>query len=284
LVAVLMCVYRKDRANWFVKAVRSILDQSYSASGIRIYLGVDGPLPPSLESAIKSLDCFYKIVRNETNIGLTRSLNKLIDTLEGERYVFRMDSDDICHSERFRRQVDFLDRHSAIGIVGTGCYEIDKHGNRLRRRLYPQHPGYMLNFICKANPMLHPTMCFRGELLESGLRYPVRYRINQDLAIAFVALHKGVGLANIPECLLEWRVSNDFYKRRSISRSWSEFSIYIRGIWGLHGLTWRYVYPLARLGIRMLPSSIIHWIYENPLRMTFLGSSHIDESLEKRMK
>ncbi len=48
----------------------------------------------------------HKTVRNESKLGLARSLNRLLDSLEDEDFVFRMDSDDYSHTDRISRQVE----------------------------------------------------------------------------------------------------------------------------------------------------------------------------------
>ncbi len=48
-------------------------------------------------------DIFYKIIKNKYNMGLAKTLNKLIEVLEDEEYIFRIDADDICRSDRVQK-------------------------------------------------------------------------------------------------------------------------------------------------------------------------------------
>ena len=47
--------------------------------------------------------------KNSKNIGLTKSLNFLIEKSSG-KYIFRQDSDDVSLSQRFQEQLNVLER------------------------------------------------------------------------------------------------------------------------------------------------------------------------------
>ena len=55
---------------------------------------------------------------NPVNLGLSRSLNRAMAASRGE-LLARMDGDDISFPHRFAAQVDFLDRHPEVGVVGA---------------------------------------------------------------------------------------------------------------------------------------------------------------------
>jgi hypothetical protein len=40
----------------------------------------------------------------------------------------------------------------------------------------------------------------------------------------------------------------------------------VEGIWRLEGVTWRYVFPLARLLLRLSPERVSRWLYASRLR------------------
>ena len=49
-----------------------------------------------------------KLYKNSKNIGLTKSLNFLIEKSSG-KYIFRQDSDDVSLSQRFQEQLNVLE-------------------------------------------------------------------------------------------------------------------------------------------------------------------------------
>src|SRR5262245_60671731 len=54
-----------------------------------------------------------RIITNEQNLGLTRSLNLALDAASGE-YIARLDCDDVSLPERLERQVAYMDKHPEI--------------------------------------------------------------------------------------------------------------------------------------------------------------------------
>lgn len=271
-VAVLMAVCGKDNAQYFEHALRSIRAQTFPQDRIQLYLGIDGALTPELEAVVSQhISRIRLCIRNESNEGLASILNRLIDSLEGEDFVFRMDADDISEPQRFAKQIRFMLENPNVDVLGTDVLEIDSNEEAIGRRHYPVSHTRIRTYITKASPVAHPTVCFRGDFFLRFGRYSAQYRTSQDIDLWFNALRHGAVIANLPEPHLRLRVVDDFYSRRSLNKAWSEFRIYLKGIWSLHGLTWRYVYPFARLFFRILPVSLIRLVYRGPLRRRLLN-------------
>lgn len=274
LVAVLMCVYHGDDPSRFGAALDSLLAQSYPRSRVHIYLGIDGPVPKALEDVVEAYGRhFYRIHRNPTNSGLSATLNSLVGHLSCERYVFRMDADDRSHPERFATQVRFMEQHPEIDALGTALVEVDESGNEITKRIYPRSSCEVRRYIPKASPVAHPTVCFRASFFERFGNYPTRYRTSQDVALWFRALSAGAVIVSIPDVVYELTTSDELFARRSASKALDEFGIYIRGIWRLHGFTWRYVFPVGRLLFRLTPLFFIRAMYSSVLRHRMLNVS-----------
>ena len=106
-VSVLMPVY-KTNEKFLREAIESILGQTFSDFE---FLILDDCPEDDRESIVKSYDDKrIKYIKNEKNLGITPSRNKLIDMAEGE-YLAVFDHDDISLPERFQKQVEFLDNH-----------------------------------------------------------------------------------------------------------------------------------------------------------------------------
>ncbi len=267
--ACIICVYKSDRLDFFTQAINSIVD---SAAGggqpINIYLGIDGELPLDLSSYINAnSNLFYKIIKNPTNMGLAYTLNRLIDALEDEEYIFRMDSDDICKPHRVAKQVEFMEQNRNVEILGGAIEEIDEHGTPKMIRAYPKNTKEALDYIHKASIFAHPTVCFRKRFFERGLRYDASYKKNQDLHLWFRALLCGVEIANLDDVLLSFRVTDDFYKRRNYKIALNEFKIYRQGIRDLHGrFSFKLAYPTVRFLARLMPAWISRILYDKRVR------------------
>nr|MDQ2879344.1 glycosyltransferase family 2 protein [Pseudomonadota bacterium] len=74
-----------------------------------------------------------RVIAAEENQGVVRSRNRAVAAARG-RYLAALDHDDLCHPDRFARQVAFLDAHPDTVLVGTGSDVIEDgviHPSRL---------------------------------------------------------------------------------------------------------------------------------------------------------
>lgn len=267
-VAVLICVCAGDRLDWFIAALTSVVEQDYKGGDIRVYLGVDGPLSSPLGEWInQNYSVFYKIVRNEVNLGLSKTLNRLVETLEDEPFLFRMDADDICLPYRFSRQIDFLHGNPDVDVLGGAIWEFNTGAPVAWKKTYPCEHEAITRYITKANPLAHSTVCFRKSFFEKVPAYPDNHRYNQDLALWYAALQHGVKMANLCLPILCLRTSDAFFYRRGYARATSELRYYLSGIYCLYGVTWRMIFPFLRFFLRLMPSGLTGMIYRSRLRI-----------------
>ncbi|MCK4329375.1 glycosyltransferase family 2 protein, partial [candidate division WOR-3 bacterium] len=63
-----------------------------------------------------------KLINNEKNIGLTKSLNKGLRIAKGE-YVARMDADDVSYPNRLKEEISVIIKDDNIGMV-TSWFDI----------------------------------------------------------------------------------------------------------------------------------------------------------------
>lgn len=138
-----------------------------------------------LEDMAKS-DSRIRVFRNEENIGLTRSLNKLLDISKGE-FVARIDADDLSWEERLERQMNLI-KSDSLDFV-TGCYRVvDEEGGVLYSmcpgRCDPSELRWSLVF---RNNIRHSTAMWRN----GGLRYDERFSYSQDYEMWCRMVRKG---------------------------------------------------------------------------------------------
>jgi hypothetical protein len=267
-VAVIMSVYRMESPKMFARAIDSILKQDVDSSvQIKIYLGVDGEVPPALGEVIRHYEGrLHKVVWFEKNRGLACVLNDLIAILEDEEFVFRMDTDDFSYADRFQRQLDYLQAHSDVDILGTSIVEVGEGADSPRVIHFSRESERSARrYIARGVPVAHPTVCFRGNVFKKIGGYPT-VRNNEDIALWFLCLRNGLKFENLREPLYEFTVSKDFLRRRGFEKAFTEFLVYARGIWILHGLTLQYFFPLARFMLRLSPKFIQHFAYQSKLR------------------
>ncbi|KIC18720.1 glycosyltransferase [Leisingera sp. ANG-DT] len=267
--AVLTTLYENDSLEQFDIAVGSIEAQAGFGAYTRIYLCCDGPLPTRHESWLEqNASRFYKIVRNAQNEGLAKSLNALLEVLEDESFVFRMDGDDISHPERFRSQIAYLEANPELGLIGCQVTDIDDSGKPSGQRNFPLSHDACTRALRCLNPVLHPTYCMRGDVArDPATRYPVAF-LSEDLAFLVTLVERGVKIGNCPDRVFSWRLGSRFFERRSsLKRGLAELYWYSRAIRARNGLlTADYCLAVARFLLRVAPAGFMRMIYQSPLR------------------
>jgi len=264
-VAVLISVYANDTSIAFDRAMRSILEQADVAPpSIHIYLGVDGPVPAELSETIEHFrpQC-HKVLAFKRNRGLCHVLNDLINVLDDEWLVFRMDADDVCAPLRFRRQIDFMMSRPDIDILGTAITEVRPDGTERVVRFATSNEVAVAN-LYKRGPVAHPSVCVRRRVFEK-LRYPCAM-LSEDIALWFECALNGFKFANLPEPLLFFTVGDSFWKRRGAQRAWVELKVWLNGVRRLDGYSWRLAIPLARFAFRLSPQFVQKLGYGGSLR------------------
>ena len=272
-ISVLMSVYKSEKSSYLDRALKSVWnDQTLKPN--EIILVEDGPLGEDLNEVVdhwkERLSDRLVLLCNETNLGLTKSLNKGIKYVRSE-YIARMDSDDISDPLRFERQFNYLQEHPEIDVLGGALQEFNDENSNLNVRHYPLTPEQCREYIVKASPLAHPTVMIRRRVFDSGIRYDERFRTSQDIALWFDLLVKGFKIANLPDVTINFRRSGDLFKRRSRNKAFNEFKIYLNGIYRLEGLfSWKYIYPLSRFVFRLMPPLVVKLIYSSRLRSVIL--------------
>lgn len=201
LVTVLMSVH--NDARYLPAAVESVLRQSLE--DFELLILDDGSTDGSAEYLARLADPRVRVVRNERNLGLTRSLNVGLD-LARELFLARMDADDVAAPRRLERQVEFLDRHPNVGVVGSSRVLIDEAGAVVAHAPAAEDDAAIRWKCLLGNPLAHPAVMLRLHLLNAHkLRYDERYRTAQDYELwsRLLAVTKA---HNLPEPLLHYRL------------------------------------------------------------------------------
>mgnify|MGYP002623015095 CR=1 FL=1 len=269
-ITVLMSVYKSEKAAFLDQALRSVMEKQTLLPD-QLVLIEDGELPEELHAVItkwhEALGDKMTILINEKNIGLTKSLNHGITSITTD-LIARMDTDDISCPERFAKQVEYLNEHPEVDVLGGGIIEIDENEKVLNKRYYPANQQAVIKSIYRANPVAHSTVMIRKRIFDNGLRYNEKYRTNQDLALWIDAICAGYQIANLPDIILKFRrLSNVYYRRRRKKNLFNEFLIYCNGIRRIYGsFSLKYIYPVSRFILKLMPTCVVKWAYQSNIR------------------
>ena len=114
-ISVVMPTYNTE-VSILKEAVDSILNQTFG--DFEFIIIDDGSTNNSVEYLKSLQDQRVKIIRNDTKIGITKSLNIGLRVAKG-KYIARMDSDDIAFPDRFEKQYAFMESHPDVFVCGS---------------------------------------------------------------------------------------------------------------------------------------------------------------------
>lgn len=137
----------------------------------------DGSTDKSLKvlQQYANIDKRIKIIVNQNNIGLTKSLNKGIKKAKGD-YIVRQDADDIPSTNRIEKQLKFLLSNKDYAFCG--CNGIEKKYNKQILKYFKYREIYR-NLIAE-NCFIHPSIVIRKSILEEFGYYDENYLYGQD--------------------------------------------------------------------------------------------------------
>lgn len=263
-LVVILSIYKNDSFSFLHESINSLLSQKNIF--FDLYILCDGPLSSDIVHYLKSLNQnFIFILKRRENKGLAYSLNELLNIIlpKGYQYIARMDADDISTSDRFEKQITFMERHPEIDCLGTWAIEIDSKGQEYFRKEMPVTHNDCLELFKKRDCMIHPTVMFRRSYFEKAGLYPEDTYFGEDTMMWAKGFKAGCKFANLPEYLFKFRLDDRFFERRrgwKHARSILSLRFKVNKMLGF-GLK-AYIFALLYACAKMMPKSILNIIYK----------------------
>lgn len=253
-VSFLISLYKNEDPEYFRLAMESVLSQSVPAA--EVVLVIDGPITLSLERIVSKLEPHICVVRRDQNGGLAEALNTGLRHVK-TRWVARMDTDDICHLHRIKRQVQVANSVADdVAVIGTWAVNIDESGNTKSIRKVPCDPS-VVRSQAYANPVIHPTAMIRTSVLRRLKGYRTWTKRCEDLELWFRVLHDGYTIVNLPEPLLFYREYNNHHLRNPLRVGISRAIVSIRGAIRLKLQASSLIMPLFFVVRSILPAFVV---------------------------
>lgn len=208
MVSILMSVYNGEK--FISETIDSVLLQSFN--DFEFIIIDDG----STDGTYKILEKSYSrdkkiiIIKNETNIGLTGSLNKGIHTSRGE-FIARIDCGDVWEKEKLKLQMEYLKKNPDVILLGASASIIDERGNQCGIMNMPSEDRDIRIYFFKSNnPFIHSAVIFK-----KNTYYDENYAMAQDFELWSRLYFQGK-LANLDKKLLRYRYTSNSisYKNR----------------------------------------------------------------------
>jgi hypothetical protein len=193
----------RNGGRYLAPAVESILGQTFA--DFEFVIVDDGSTDSTAETlrSYQTIDPRLRVFHQE-KAGLVASLNRACSHARAA-YIARMDADDIAFPDRFARQVEFLDLHPAVAVVGSAVVRIDASGREIKRNTCPTTHAAIVEALREYTCFTHPSVMLRAEALAAVGGYRSAYGPAEDYDL-WVRLSERYELANLPDPLLYYRV------------------------------------------------------------------------------
>ena len=257
-ISVIMGVYNCPSERMLTRAVQSILDQTFR--DFEFLICDDGSQNETYQwlEKLAAKDERIVLLRNRRNMSLAYSLNRCIEHANG-LYIARQDADDYSELTRFAKQIDYLNNHPSVSLVGSNCNLYRGNGEIYDTRKMPLCPT-RLSFLYNS-PYIHGTLMLRREVFDQVGIYKMcgfcgKYE-DYDLLMR-IYQHKLQGV-NIQECLytFNWDLEERHIKR--IMRI-DETVVRLKGFCRLHLMPKGLLYALKPVAIMLLPHGMVTWL------------------------
>jgi len=203
LVSVVMAVYNGGR--YLREAINSILSQTFQDfEFIIVDDGSTDATPAILDSYT---DSRLIRLRNQRNIGLTRSLNRGLAVVRG-KYIARMDADDVSLPDRLECQAAFLEARPGVGFVAAGFTIMDQTGEDKMTSQPHTDQQRLREALINENQFCHGVVMLRRSCVESVCGYREEFRYAQDYDL-WLRILEHYEVACLDKILYRYRVSSD---------------------------------------------------------------------------
>ena len=267
LISCLISVYGKENPQYLEKCLESIHLGTVVPG--EIVLVCDGPLKEEHYQVINRFQSLLPLetVRLEKNMGLSAALNQGLKHCKAD-WIARMDSDDICMSDRFEKQIRYIASHPEVDVFGGQIEEYDDSMTTpLGLRIVPTLDAELKKFALRRNPMNHMTVMYRRSVIDLAGGYP-NLKLMEDYALWLRLMKNGVCFGNLEDVLVKVRAGESMIRRRGgLSYIKSEFLLQRE----MHRLSFKnifraYIDFFLRSTIFLSPAAIRSKVYKYALR------------------
>jgi glycosyltransferase involved in cell wall biosynthesis len=151
------------------------------------------------------------LINLEINKGIVHALNEGLQFLHTQNrytYIARLDCGDLCLSNRFYIQMEFLNKNLHVTLLGSQVQYINTEGLNLYKSSLPTtykdlKKGFHMNCY-----IIHPTVMFKTDLLNQVGFYPTNYPSAEDYGFFFKILKENV-VMNLDSILLKVLVNEN---------------------------------------------------------------------------
>jgi glycosyltransferase involved in cell wall biosynthesis len=202
VISVVMSVYNSQK--YLRESIESILNQTCKNFEFIIINDGSDDNSPDILFEYQTKDNRLLIV-NQSNIGLTRSLNRGIE-LAASEYIARQDADDISLPIRLEKQFNYMKNHPEIAVIGCLGDVFNTNGILRTTRDLKYSRGGIKRHLASKNLFMHGSAMMRKSCLAKVGFYREFFRHSQDYDL-WLRLSQYFDIGILPEYLYQYRVT-----------------------------------------------------------------------------
>ena len=207
-LAVILPAYNAE--NFITECLDSLLNQTFSDFCILAVNDASTDNTGGILESYATKDTRLRVYHFSENQGEPAVMQFTMDILKemDVEYVARMDADDVCIPQRFERQIQYLDSHPEIDILGSNAVLF--YEGQTRAPKFTNHPlldkDIKAHFSLARGNIINPTTMWRHSSIKD---LPINYAQTATAPDFHMwvqcALHQKK-FANLPEPLLVYRL------------------------------------------------------------------------------
>ena len=270
MFSVLISIYHKELFTHFNECMKSIWDNQ-TLKPTEIILVEDGPLTPELDKEIArwqtKLGEVLTVIRLAQNVGTGKAKNIGLQNCSHE-IISIVDTDDISVSDRFEKQISFMQKNIEYSIVGGQILEFIENINKpTGMRKVPFSNDALIKYAERQSPFNNMTIAYRKSHIQQVGGYQ-HHMWMEDYNLILRVIAKGYKITNLEDILVYARIDNGMHARRKgIEYIKSEKQLLnLKKELGLQNPIHANMLFLIRSAFRLMPSSLLGIIYNTFLR------------------
>lgn len=208
-LAVILPAYNAE--NFIAECLESLLNQTFSDFCILAVNDASTDNTGKILETYAAKDARLRVYHFSENQGEPAVMQFAMDMLNymNVEYVARMDADDICVPHRFEKQVQYLDEHPEIDILGSNAllFNNGKTDKATKVSTLPLlDKDIKAHFSLARDNIINPSSMWRHSSIKAlGINYAQTATAPDFHMWVQCALHKKT-FANLPEPLLLYRI------------------------------------------------------------------------------
>ena len=183
-ISVLITVYNNEK--YIGKCIESLKNQTYKNwEAIIVDDGSTDDTPKILKKECR--DKRFRVITFNKNKGRVAAYNYAFLKCKGH-YIAVLDSDDIASKNRFKEQINFLNKNKTAKIVASWAYLIDRNSKKIRKMTGPIDKEKIKDKLMLFNFIPHSTLIYCRDYAKKFKILPLNYKyaIDNELYLKFL--------------------------------------------------------------------------------------------------